>query len=116
MVVDAGVTSGSSGSFPDRTIDALMESPMPISRIALVALVSALSACSEGIGPGTEDGTYALMEVDGTSPPVQVANETWIADTIRLARGDWTRVSVVTQHGEGTDVGPARRESDGFIR
>lgn len=89
---------------------------MPISRIALVALVSALSACSEGIGPGTEDGTYALMEVDGTSPPVRVANETWMADTIRLERGDWTRVSVVTQHGEGTDVGPARRESDGFIR
>lgn len=85
------------------------------SRIVVLALTTTLfgvlAACSEGTGPGTEDGTYALMDVNGAVLPVEIAGESWIADTIRIDRGDWARVSVVLQEDE-----TVRRESDGFIR
>lgn len=89
---------------------------MKISRIVSLALAVVAAGCAEGTGPGSEDGTYALVDVEGVPLPVRVGSETWLADTIRIDRGDWARVSVVRLHGEGTGDEPVRRETDGFVR
>lgn len=93
-----------------------------IARVPAIRVVSLLApalfaaACSVGTDPEPDDGAYALVDVGGTAPPVTVAGHTWIADTIRFRRGDWSRVEVVVFEGDEVDPDAARRESNGFVR
>jgi hypothetical protein len=100
---------------------AAMTLKSPPKLLAALAAVGLIAACTSGSGPGPVEEEYALasvVEVVQSSPlPYRFLNETWIADTIRFHDGgEWSRVQVVTLHGEGTTAEPVRRTSEGFVR
>ena len=91
---------------------------LPLRRaLAAAALLALLGACTSGTGPGPIEEEYALARIGDAALPGRVANETWIADTIRFhADGAWSRVSVVELHAEGAAPDPVRRTMEGFVK
>ena len=88
------------------------------SLVGLLAATGLLTACTSGTGPGRPvEEEFALTSVGEGVVPYRFFNETWIADTIRFHEGgrEWSRVSVLTLHGEGTEPDPLRRTSEGYV-
>lgn len=88
-------------------------------RFVLMGALTLSPACTESTqstGPDVQGRSYALVDVDRVSPPVLVAGETWLADTIRFdAQNTWQRVQVLILHGEGSSPDPVRRETQGWV-
>ena len=82
----------------------------------MLAAAALIAACATGTGPEAVEDEYVLVRVDDSRLPARVANETWLADTIRFHEGgEWSRVEVVTLHAEGASPDPVRRTLEGFV-
>src|SRR5687767_8147646 len=91
-------TSRSSGDPNARDMRMVGRSVSPLP--GLLAATAVLAACAGGTDPrldlGPVEDEYALVRVGTSALPVRVANETWIADTIRFHEGGtWSRAQVV---------------------